>query len=611
MKTSDLPQKLRVLIAANGQKDVSYAQALVLRLSKHPRIETRVILDEVTSRITHTCTAYQNKSLQHSSADGHVASLEQSQIEWFQKQAYELCEWADMLVLAPIDANTFAKMLQGITDDLLLEVLRSWDVSKKILLVPGMSTAMWENPMTKKHLNKVRRKWNWVRVLQPILWHFEEKGPAKCFLGWDGFGELVEAVKNQADLMTIGHDVEVASHGASHVGGRRTDVKLPPEIWGIVLEYVADWEMAMALGVYTNLSMPSEWQPRTITHDEVSTYMRSLEWTILTSKSPAIIRKLDNAPKNIRWLSSLCVKLIIKFSLTDILTHLETHFKDVFWASFGPKLLPTKASAVFGRIDVLEWWRTSPSFLAKEYTAEALDGASKSGFVHVLDWWRSSGLPLRYTEAALEQASAKGHIAVLEWWKDASLHHGAYSIDSTDLTAVTRPRPPPPTSSSSSSSALSQHTLAAETRDDASAPLRLKVGKSILAAAQHNQPLIIRWWDTSSIPYSHEETVARIASAHGHVAVLDAWKELKGEKMIYDNQVLIGATKNGHADVLEWWRSWARESGMRVEYKTCDVEEALEDSVDVQGESRVRVWWARNGLNLGVGTSEWMKVKVL
>lgn len=76
--------------------------------------------------------------------------------------------------------------------------------------------------------------------------------------------------------------------------------------------------------------------------------------------------------------------------------------------------------------------------------------------------------------------------------------------------------------------------------------------------------------------------------------------------MIFDNQVLVGATKNGHADVLEWWKR----SGLRVEFKTCDIEEAMEDALG-GGEERVRRWWEANGLNLGVGTSEWMKVKVL
>ena len=39
-------QKLRVLVASNGAKDVAQALALVVRLSKNPKIETRAIVDE-------------------------------------------------------------------------------------------------------------------------------------------------------------------------------------------------------------------------------------------------------------------------------------------------------------------------------------------------------------------------------------------------------------------------------------------------------------------------------------------------------------------------------------------------------------------------------------
>lgn len=323
--------------------------------------------------------------------------------------------------------------------------------------------------------------------------------------------------------------------------------------------------------------------------------MRSLEWIILTSPVPRIIEKLKTAPEDMRYLSSLCVKLIIKFCLTDLLTYLETSLKDVFWASFGQKLLPTKASAVYGRTEILEWWRTSPTFLSKDYTAEAIDGASKSGFVHVLDWWRKSGLPLKYTEAALEQASSKGHILVLEWWKQASLHQGNYHLDSERR----------------------HYGVADEaTGSEGRPPLQLKPGKALLAAAQNNQPLVLIWWDNSGIPISHSESVAKLASAHGHVDVLDVWRELKGEKLAFDSQVLVGPTKNGHVEVLEWWKNYSRGSegrpGGRVEYKTCDIEEALEDSVGNEGEEyEVRKWWARNGLNLGVQVSEWTKVKVL
>ncbi len=458
-----------------------------------------------------------------------------------------------------------------------------------------MTTSMWENPMTKKQLSKVRRKWQWVRVMQPLLWQYDGKGSSKQMLGWDGFNELVDVIKNQAELMAIGHDVDIVTSGTSNVCryNLKADTLLPPEIWSLIFEYVGDWEISRALNVYANLPTPSEWKKKAKEpKDELHIYMRSLEWTILTQQTSKIIDKLKQAPENMKFLSSLCVKLVIKFCLTDLLTYLETNFKDVFWSSFGQKLLPTKASAVYGRTEILEWWRTSPSFLSKDYTAEAMDGASQSGFIHVLDWWRRSGLPLKYTESALEQASSKGHTLVLEWWKQASMHQGS-SLDSPH-----------------------RHGDGTSTPSELHPALRLKPGKSLLAAAQNNQPLVLRWWENSGIPISHSEHVARVASAHGHVSVLSTWRDLKGDKMDFDCRVLVEPTKNGHVEVLEWWKRFSKgedgRPGVRVEYKTCDIEEALEDSVGSEKVSfEVKRWWAVNGLNLGVQVREWTRVKVL
>ncbi|KAE8445130.1 hypothetical protein EG329_013732 [Mollisiaceae sp. DMI_Dod_QoI] len=586
-------QKLRVLVASNGSRDIAKALALVVRLSKNPNIETRAIVDEESwpaHRLSQETLALQNRYFRSTrGTDEAQKSIERSQIEFYKQQAYELCDWADMLVLAPIDADTFAKMLHGITDCLLLEILRGWDVSKKILLVPGMTTAMWENPMTKKQLSKVRRKWQWIRVMQPILWHFDGGRPPKERIVWDGFNELVEVIKNQAELKSIGHDVDVVTAGAGMLAryNMKTDALLPAEIWTLVFQHVGDWETAEALNIYTTLPVPPEWQYRPDEpKDELNMFMRSLEWTILTQSTENIIDKLKDAPDNMKFLSSLCVKLVIKLCLVELLHHLEINFKDVFWFSFGQKLLPTKASAVYERTEILEWWRTSSSFSSKDYTAEVIDGASISGFVQVLDWWRRSGLPLKYTESALEQASSKGHILVLEWWKQAS--YGASLTIDRDRT-----------------------TMSPEVQP----ALRLKPGKSLLAAAQNNQVLVLRWWESAGIPVLYSESVAKVASAQGHVEVLDAWRELKGEEMEFDYKVLVEPTENRHVNVLEWWKNLSQgvdgRPGPKVEYRACDIQEALDGIVGSEESAlEVKQWWEQNGLN-SRPDDEWMEVHAL
>ncbi|KAI9826640.1 MAG: hypothetical protein M1832_006236 [Thelocarpon impressellum] len=491
-------------------------------------------------------------------------------------EAAHLSEWADVLVLAPIDADGVSKMLLGLADTFVLKVLRGWDVSKDILLIPGMSSATWENPMTRKQLGKIRRKWPWITVLKPMLWQRGVGEDDHVSPRWDGFGELEEALRRRVGRLRVDDDESFVPTARRSEPGQRLSVRLPPEVWSIILGHVEDWEVAKALGVYTKIPTPPEWI--TQSSDIRPTAVRDLEWTILTKTSTEVIALLEAGPVP-NCLSWLCVKLLIKFAAVDLLSYLETHQKALFWDSFDHSVIPTKASAVFGKTEALQWWQSSPSFPTKEYTEEAMDGASKAGFVHVLEWWVNSGLPPRYTEAALEQASSKGRLDVLEWWKVKSKHQDGYHVESDCRTPLSH---------------------------GAEGPLRLKVGKSICFAALSGRADVIRWWDGSGIPYSHEETVAKIASSNGHVHILELWKSLKGEKMIFDNQVLVGATKNGHADVLRWWE----DGGLRVEYKTCDIEEALEDSIGVEGADRVLAWWETHGL-LGVLTSEWMKVKVL
>jgi hypothetical protein len=560
-----------MLVAANGPRDVAYAQALAVRLLRDPQIETRALLDDVPLRLTHDIIALENRRLATMAIDAD--SRTRDAIESARQHAHDLVDWADLLVLAPIDADNLAKMMCGVADTTLLEILRAWDVSKKILLVPGMSVQAWENPMTKKQLSKIKRKWTWIKVMAPVLWQYQDRTSHKRLVTWDGFDDLVGIIKNQAELLSLGHDVEVAAQRATHTTDpARITTTLPPEIWSLVFEHVGDWEVARALGVYTTLKPPVEWRKnRAKLVDPVEIYMHELEWLILSCPgSDAICQKLSEAPDGLRYVSSLAVKLIIKFSLIDVLTYLETHLSRVFWASFSAKLLPNKASGIYGRLDILDWWNTSPSFLKKEYDAEALDNASRMGYVHVLDWWLRSGLTLKYTEDALEQASAKGHLLVLEWWRDAALRHDS---------------------------------------------ILLKPGRSLLSAAQQGHTAVLRWWESSGIPVAHGEAVCKIASAHGQVGVLDTWRELKGDKMSFDSQVLCAPTKQGHVKVLEWWKQYAQgkhegnERQHRVEYKTCDIEEALEDAIgDPQP---VRRWWARNGLNLGLGTSEWLKNRCL
>ncbi|KAJ5646922.1 hypothetical protein N7490_003294 [Penicillium lividum] len=579
--TVPVSRRRRLLLST----DSAFADTVLPSLVQNPYIELRLITDEPSALLAGT-----NKIPHYMDAvDGQTFDKKTGARKWLKAKTAELCEWADMLLVAPIDAGALGSMLAGLTNTLTLALLRGWVSTKPVILIPGMTVSEWDNPLTRRQLEELNRYWTWVYIVKPVLW--KSNGPEELTtLPWDGLKDLHTTIELAFQIPSMAADLAAASspkgkstttqpsskgpqssasgnNTASALKGGQThwpnfetkSRSLPLEIWlNIFEEQLGDWETAKAVGITSHLPVPQEWQSHLL---KMST-PASLEYTILRGSFAAIKKRIDALP---RWkpLSDLACHLIVKFSRTDILSYLTENHLDLLCTTSRLTNIPYRASAIYGNPTVLTWWRDTPDLPNKEHMADAMDGASRAGFTHVLDWWLHSGLPLRYSERALESASAEGRIAVLDWWKVAS----------------------------------------------ANAPrlkLPMKVGKSVLLAAQSGRTASLAWWDASGIPYSHAENVARIASTHGHVHVLDFWYRLKGPKMIFDNQVLVGPTKNGHDHVLQWWK----DCGLRVEFKTCDIEEALEDAVS-GADVRVRAWWERNGLNLGLGTREWMKPKVL
>lgn len=75
----------------------------------------------------------------------------------------ELGKWADILVIAPLDANTLAKMASGICDNLLLCKTRAWDMTKPLFFCPAMNTRMWEHPITGEHIERLK-SWGHIEI---------------------------------------------------------------------------------------------------------------------------------------------------------------------------------------------------------------------------------------------------------------------------------------------------------------------------------------------------------------------------------------------------------------------------------------------------------------
>jgi phosphopantothenoylcysteine decarboxylase / phosphopantothenate---cysteine ligase len=117
----------------------------------------------------------------------------------------ELGEWADLLLIAPLTANTLGKLAQGLADNLLTNtVLAS---TCPILLAPAMNTEMWDRVA-------VRR--NWQLLSQDSRYH--SAGPATGLLACDrvGAGRMSEPTEILPYITSLLH-----THGTRDLLGKR------------------------------------------------------------------------------------------------------------------------------------------------------------------------------------------------------------------------------------------------------------------------------------------------------------------------------------------------------------------------------------------------------
>lgn len=96
----------------------------------------------------------------------------------------ELRRWADVAVIAPLDANTLGKIAHGFADNLATSVLRAWDRTKPMVVAPAMNTAMWTHPATGEALATLERWFPAFTIVPPV-----EK---RLACGDDGIGALAD-----------------------------------------------------------------------------------------------------------------------------------------------------------------------------------------------------------------------------------------------------------------------------------------------------------------------------------------------------------------------------------------------------------------------------------
>ncbi|CZS98537.1 hypothetical protein WAI453_005746 [Rhynchosporium graminicola] len=202
-------QKTHLLLAASGSVATIKIPLILSSLSHHPTLSIILILTHSASSFLSGQSAEQPhyKSLsQIPNVDGIFLDDEEWVLPWKRGDSIlhiELRRWADCMVVAPLSANTLAKVVGGLADNLLSCVVRAWDTTglvepstavavsgdgvgnegekrrkkKRIIVAPAMNTAMWRHPITTRQIRVLEEEWGvegdgerdgWFEVLRPM-----------------------------------------------------------------------------------------------------------------------------------------------------------------------------------------------------------------------------------------------------------------------------------------------------------------------------------------------------------------------------------------------------------------------------------------------------------
>ncbi|KIV78919.1 hypothetical protein, variant [Exophiala sideris] len=178
--------KHHMLLAASGSVATIKIPQIAQALSQHPNVSIRVVLTKSAEEFLQGQSDEQ-PPLESLRSLPNVDGIYHDEDEWSKPWVrgdkilhIELRRWAHVMLVAPLSANTLAKMVNGISDGLLLSVVRAWDTTglvdmrkKRIFVAPAMNTAMWRHPITKKQIKVLEQDWGsgdggWITVLRPM-----------------------------------------------------------------------------------------------------------------------------------------------------------------------------------------------------------------------------------------------------------------------------------------------------------------------------------------------------------------------------------------------------------------------------------------------------------
>jgi len=192
--------KKHLLLAASGSVATIKLPLIISSLGNHPNLSIRVILTKSANNFL-AGQSPEQPDLKSLSLLPNVDAVHQDEDEWIEPWKrdtkilhIELRKWAHLLVIAPLSANTLAKVSGGFADNLLTSVVRAWDTNPlnpkraHIIVAPAMNSCMWDQPITAKQLRILEDEWG-VNGLNPDQGWFEVLPPQVKMLACGDLGQ--------------------------------------------------------------------------------------------------------------------------------------------------------------------------------------------------------------------------------------------------------------------------------------------------------------------------------------------------------------------------------------------------------------------------------------
>ena len=148
----DLTNKKILLIICGGVS--AYKSLELIRLFKKNNAEIKTILTKSAKEFV---TPLSIASLSQGKVYDDLFNLENE----MEIDHIALSRWADVIIVAPITANTISKLSQGSSEDLASTVILA--SNKQVFIAPAMNVRMWEHQSTKDNL-KVLKKYNYKLI---------------------------------------------------------------------------------------------------------------------------------------------------------------------------------------------------------------------------------------------------------------------------------------------------------------------------------------------------------------------------------------------------------------------------------------------------------------